>query len=53
MLKNFNSTSNTLYDRLIDSECQDLSPGIHAILPVNLQKEDNQPSQRVAKTSRM
>ena len=41
MLKHFNSISDALYDKLTDKECEDLSPGIHAILPVNLQKEDN------------
>ena len=41
MLTNFNSISNTLYNKLIDKECQDISAGIHAILPVNLQKGDN------------
>ena len=46
MLKSFNSISNVLYDRLIDPECQDISPGIHAILPVNLQKADNKKLQK-------
>ena len=41
MLKNFNSISDALYNQLIDPECFDISPGIHSILPIGIQKDDN------------
>ena len=41
MLDKFNSISKLLHEKLMDKECDDLSAGIHAILPVKLQKNDN------------